>query len=69
MKFHLCGGLDAPDWILANIVTLSSIVRILFQNVPEISLLQWQGIRGLGFGFRVYELFYSSIEVLVCACV
>jgi hypothetical protein len=26
MRFHLCGGLDAPDWILANIVTLSTIV-------------------------------------------
>jgi hypothetical protein len=26
MKFHVCGGLDAPDWILANIVTLSTLV-------------------------------------------
>lgn len=69
MKFHLCGGLDAPDWILANIVTLSSIVRLSFQNVPEISLLQWQGTRVLGLGFRVYGLMYSSIEVLVCVCV
>ena len=70
MKFHLCGGLDAPDWILANIVTLSSIVRISFQNVPEISLLQWQRVtRVLGLGFRVYGLIYSSIEVLVCVCV
>lgn len=69
MKFHLCGGLDAPDWILANIVTLSSIVRLSFQNVPEISLLQWQGTRVLSLGFRVYGLMYSSIEVLVCVCV
>ncbi|KAG0555873.1 hypothetical protein KC19_11G009900 [Ceratodon purpureus] len=37
MKFHLCGGLDAPDWILANIVTLSTIpstrVKVLVEYI------------------------------------
>ncbi len=56
MKFQLCGGLDAPDWILANIVTLASIVKFPLQNVLEISLLQWQGTRVLGLGFSVYGL-------------
>jgi len=39
MKFHLCGGLDAPDWILANIVTLSSIpsarVKLLVEYIIQ----------------------------------
>ena len=28
MKFKLCGGLDCPDWILAEIASLSSISAI-----------------------------------------
>nr|XP_024360664.1 COMM domain-containing protein 4-like isoform X2 [Physcomitrium patens] len=39
MRFYLCGGLDAPDWILANIVTLSSIpsakVKVLVEYIIQ----------------------------------
>lgn len=39
MKFYLCGGLDAPDWILANIVTLSTIpsarVKVLVEYIIQ----------------------------------
>lgn len=28
MKFFLCGGLDAPDWILAEIATLSKLSSV-----------------------------------------
>lgn len=28
MKFFLCGGLDAPDWILAEITTLSKLSSV-----------------------------------------
>lgn len=39
MRFHLCGGLDAPDWILANIVTLTTIpsarVKVLVEYIIQ----------------------------------
>jgi len=39
MKFHVCGGLDAPDWILANIVTLSTLpaakVKLMVEQILQ----------------------------------
>ena len=35
MKFTFCGGLDCPDWILAEIAAMSSISAI---KVKQISL-------------------------------
>lgn len=37
MKFNVCGGLDAPDWILAHMATLSKIVSLGFR-VSALSL-------------------------------
>ena len=31
MKFRICGGLDAPDWILAEIVQLAKLSSIRFK--------------------------------------
>ena len=39
MRFHLCGGLDAPDWILANIVTLSTIVSVSDRVLVSVSYI------------------------------
>lgn len=33
MKFHLCGGLDAPDWILAEITTLGKLSPIQLKQL------------------------------------
>ena len=35
MKFTFCGGLDCPDWILAEIAAMSSISAI---KVKQISI-------------------------------
>jgi hypothetical protein len=39
MKFHVCGGQDAPDWILANIVTLSTLpaakVKLMVEQILQ----------------------------------
>ncbi|KAG2381489.1 hypothetical protein C9374_006478 [Naegleria lovaniensis] len=35
MRFHFCGGLDAPDWLLANVAILSNIssVQLKFLSI------------------------------------
>ena len=39
MKFKLCGGLDCPDWILAEIASLSSISAIKVKQLAiEVTL-------------------------------
>ena len=37
MRFRFCGELDAPDWLLAEISTISSV------DTVEDELLHWPG--------------------------
>lgn len=35
MKFHLCGGLDAPDWILAEIAMLGKLSAVQIKQLTS----------------------------------
>lgn len=42
MKFSLCGGLDAPDWILSEILTLSNLTSLQVQRLGELAVQRIQ---------------------------
>merc|ERR1711915_579698 len=40
MKFKFCGGLDCPDWILAEIATVAKISSIKFKQLAQEAVTQ-----------------------------
>ena len=35
MKFNLCGGLDVPDWILAEIAAMANISSVKVKQITS----------------------------------
>ena len=54
MKFRICGGLDAPDWILAEIVQLAKLSNVRFK------LLSMQVIKHI----HAEEIDYDKVKKL-----
>ena len=52
MKFRICGGLDAPDWILAEIVQLAKLSNVRFK------LLSMQVIKHI----HAEEIDYDKVD-------
>ena len=43
MKFRFCGDLDAPDWLLAEISTISKLASVPTSGEPPTSPDTWVG--------------------------
>ena len=81
MKFRICGGLDAPDWILAEIVQLAKLSSVRFKllamqiinhiNDPE--LIDYEKVKKLSdsgsFELSDVRAMLAALRFIICNAV